>query len=258
MGKIMAGNSPIFNFEFEFETFEKAGAGKGKERRIGGIVSTDHMDKQQERLVQKGLDFSPFLDNGYFNDNHSKATGGAVGYPEIAELRHLPDGRQGWYVEGYLLKGHPPADEIWTMATALERSGAPRRLGFSVEGQILERDPMDPSLVKKAVVREVAVTRCPVNDNTQLSVLAKSLSVGHGGSGSGSGVPGAAGPLSQESLEGRPSPRPDPEEDEDEKKRKKKKMKKSEAIRFLMTRHSQLSETSATRIVEYALRREAA
>jgi len=245
-----------FHFEFEFETFEKASAGVGRERRIGGIVSTDHMDKQSERLVQDGLDFSPFLKGGFFNDNHSKATGGAVGYPELAELRQLPDGSKGWYVEGYLLKGHPPADDIWNLATSLERSGAARKLGFSVEGQIIERDPTDPTIVRKAVVREVAVTRCPVNDNTQLNVLAKSLSVGHAGPGGNSGVAGAAAPLSQESLEAaHKNPRVD---EDDEVPKKKKKLKKSEAILLLMRRNPMLSETSATRIVEFALRRDSA
>lgn len=238
-----------FNFEFGFDTFEKAAAGQGRERRVGGIVSTDDLDSQSERLIQEGLDFGPFLKGGWFNDNHAKTTGSAVGYPEKAELRHLPDGRKGWYVEGYLLKGHPPADEIWSMATALERSGAGRRLGFSVEGQILERDPANPSTISKAVVREVAITRCPVNDKTSLAVLAKSLAAGSAVSDPGAG-PGVGFPLRTESLEGL--------SDEEKKKRKKRKMTKSEAIRLLMARHAQISEYSAARIVEHALRQKAA
>lgn len=245
-----------FHIEIECDLFEKAEAPSGRQRRIGGFVSTESLDKQGEVLIQKGLDFGPFLRDGFFNDNHLKQTGKAVGYPEIAELR-MHKGAPAWYVEGFLLENHPPADEIWSMAKSLERAGWPRKLGYSVEGQILERDPADIRTVRKAVVREVAVTRCPVNDETQLMLLAKSLSAGHGGSGSGSGVAGAAGPLSQESLEGRVAPRPD-EEEEDAKKRVKKKMKKSEAVAFLMTRNPFLSETSATRIVEFALRRTAA
>jgi hypothetical protein len=241
-----------FHFEFEFETFEKASAEPGKERRIAGIVSTDHLDKQHEVLVQEGLDFTPFLKGGYFNDNHLKETGKAVGYPERAELRTLPDGRKGWYVEGYLLKGHSAADEIWSLATALERSGAPRRLGFSVEGSILERDPADPRMVKKAVVREVAITRCPVNDKTSLTTLAKSLSVGHSMPPAG-GTPGDGAPMRVQALEGAPPARPSPEDDL-RKKRRKKAMKKSEAILFLLNRHSQLSKAMATRIVEYAIK----
>ena len=240
-----------FHLEFEFETFEKAGAPEGRERRIGGIVSTDHLDKQAEILIQDGLDFAPFLKGGWFNDNHLKETGKAVGYPEIAEMRHLPDGRKGWYVEGYLLKGHPPADEIWNLATALERSGSGRRLGFSVEGSILERDTQDPKMVKKAVVREVAITRCPVNDQTMLKTLAKSLSAG--APASTGGTPGDGAPLRVESLEGDESPRPEPK-----KRKKKKKMKKSEAIEFLMSRDPRVTRNVATRIVEFAMRQKSA
>lgn len=235
-----------FNFEFEFETFEKASAEPGRERRIAGIVSTDHLDKQHEVLVQEGLDFSPFLKSGFFNDNHLKETGKAVGYPERAELRTLPDGRRGWYVEGYLLKGHPPADEIWNLATALERSGAPRRLGFSVEGSIIDRDPADPRRVRKAIVREVAITRCPVNDRTNLSTLAKSLSVGSGSTAGGS--PGDAGPMRVQALEGIAPARPEPEQP----KKKRKKLTKSEAVLFLMSRNPQLTKAMAERIAGYA------
>ena len=236
-----------FHFEFEFETFEKASAEPGRERRIAGIVSTDHLDKQHEVLLQEGLDFSPFLKDGFFNDNHLKETGKAVGYPERAELRTLPDGRKGWYVEGYLLKGHAAADEIWSLATALERSGAPRRLGFSVEGSILDRDPADPRRVRKAIVREVAITRCPVNDKTSLMTLAKSLSAGSAMPPTG-GTPGDGGPMRVQALEGAPPARPDPEE----KKKRGKKLTKSEAVLFLMSRNPKLTKAMATSIAEYA------
>ena len=242
-------HSQPFHLEFEFETFHKAGAPAGRERRIGGFVSTDHMDQEQEILLQDGLDFSPFLKSGWFNDNHAKNTGSAVGYPEVAELRHLPDGHKGWYVEGYLLQGHPPADEIWNLATALERSGGRRRLGFSVEGSVVERDLAERK-VRKAVVREVAVTRCPINDETQLNVLAKSLAAGHAVANPGT-APGEGFPLRVESLESAVT-----KDEEDEKKRKKR-LTKSEAIE-LLSRNPRLSKESAARIVEYALRRSAA
>lgn len=244
-----------FRFEIQAEAFEKSSAPEGRRRRIGGFVSTDDLDKQGEILLQEGLDFGPFLREGFFNDNHLKQTGKAVGYPEIAELRTLTDGRKGWYVEGYLLEDHPPADEIWTFAKALERSGAPRKLGYSVEGAILERDPRDQRTVRKAIVREVAITRCPVNGATSLSILAKSLAAGHAVTNPGA-VPGDGFALRAESLEGRPAERPDP--DEPEQLKKKKKLTKSEAIALLMSREPKLSRESATRIVEYAMRREAA
>ncbi len=236
-----------FNFDFNVEVFSKASAAAGKDRRIGGIVSTDHLDRQQETLLQDGLDFNHFLTKGWFNDNHSKDTDGVVGYPEFCELRNLPDGGQGWYVEGYLLKTER-ADRLWELANELQKTD--RRLGFSVEGSIIERDPDNPKTVRKAAVREVAITKCPVNTETSLSVLAKSLSAGHAGSGGNSGVPGAMAPITQESLEAQVNPRP--------RAKKKKKMRKAEAVAYLMKAQPKLHEKFATRIVEYALRHHAA
>lgn len=236
-----------FKLEIEAEAFYKATEPTGRQRRIGGWVSTDHLDKQGEILIQEGLDFSPFLKSGFFNDNHLKTTGKAVGYPEVAELRERPDGGKGWYVEGYLLEGHPPADEIWSLAQSLERSGAPRRLGYSVEGAVLERDLEDRRTVRKAVVREVAVTRCPINDQTQFVMLAKSLSAGHATNvGDGPAAPGDGGPLRVESLEADPKER--------EKQRLKKMLRKSDAVEVLMLLHPQCHRGLATRIVEYAQR----
>lgn len=239
---------PKFNFEIEFETFEKAGAPAGRERRIGGIVSTDDLDQQQETLIQEGLDFAPFLKSGWFNDNHSKDTGSAIGYPELAELRGLPGGRKGWYVEGYLLKGTQRADEIWQLATALERSGSGRRLGFSVEGSILERDPSDPRKVRKAIVREVAITRVPVNDQTDLRVLAKSLSVGT------PAAPGNAAALQQESLEAK-KPEDETEDEAAKKKKKPKALTKSQWIGELMRLDPRVNYEFARRVVEHAAQR---
>lgn len=238
-----------FQFDFEIEAFEKAGPDPSKERRIGGIVSTDHLDRQQEVLLQDGLDFAPFLKGGWFNDNHDGSTAAAVGYPEKAELRTLPDGRKGWYVEGYLLKGHKPADDLWSLATALQKTD--RRLGFSVEGAILERDADKRGIVRKAVVREVAITRCPVNEHTQLSVLAKSLSVGVNPP-----VPGVAAPdaaiLAPQALEGVKPRRPSPKKGK--KVKAKKRMTKSEAVDFLMKIRPDLSKALAERVVDYAVR----
>lgn len=240
--------SQNFKFEFEVEAFQKAGAKPGHERRIGGIVSTDGIDRQGEVLLQEGMDFSPFLKSGWFNDNHDSSTDALIGYPDKAEMRKLPDGTTGWYVEGHLLKGTPRADAIWDLANALQKSD--RKLGFSVEGSIVERDASDPTKVRKAVIREVAITRCPVNTGTSLSVLAKSLSAG---SGSPVGaVEGSGAPLRVESLEADAKGNP---EDEDEKK-KKKRITKSDAIARLVAADERLSPIMAEQLVEMAMRNE--
>ena len=235
-------SSNIFRFDIPIETFMKAGP-DGKERRIGGICTTDEMDRQMETLLAEGMDFEPFLRSGWFNDNHSQDTDGVLGYPEKAELRTLPDGHKGWYVEGHLLKT-ARANGIWDLAQELQKTD--RRLGFSVEGKILKRDPDDPRKILKAAVTEVAITKCPVNTGTALTVLAKSLSAG--GSVGDPGVSAGEGfPLRTESLEGGgPS---DPE-----KKKRKRKLTKAQAKAYLKHLNPALTDEGAEIIVGYALR----
>jgi hypothetical protein len=186
-----------FEFEVPISFFEKADAPKGQQRRIGGIISTEARDRQGEIVLQKGLDFADFVKNGWFNDNHCKDTDGVVGYPEAVQYFQkgavLPNGKKapsnGHWAEGYMLQGHDRADRLWKLGKALQGTG--RSLGYSVEGNIHRR--IGPktifqksskgkgtwvgNTVASATVRNVAVTNCPVNVQSGLEMLAKSLQV---------------------------------------------------------------------------------
>lgn len=169
-----------FEFEVPVAIFEKADAEAGKQRRIAGIISTETTDRQNDVLLQRGLDFDDFLQHGWFNDNHSKATDDILGYPDkvirFKKGDRLPDGTvatsNGTWAEGYLLDTKK-AQGIWELGQALAKTS--RRLGFSVEGKIEQRTGPRNRVVAKAKVRNVAITNCPVNTDTRLEVLAKSL-----------------------------------------------------------------------------------
>lgn len=170
-----------FNFNVPLDFFEKAGAEDGKKRRIGGLASLETKDRQGEILLQSGLDFSQFHKTGWFNKNHSSDEADILGYPDVpaqyvAKGSTLPNGKtapaNGHWVEGYLLDTKK-ADEIWETGNALQKT--PRRLGFSVEGKILKRIGSANKIVAKALVREVAITKCPVNTGAEMEILAKSL-----------------------------------------------------------------------------------
>ncbi len=174
-----------FRFHAPIWAFEKADAPAGQKRRIGGIISTDTRDRQDEVILQHGLDFSEFARAGFFNDNHSKDVSGIVGVPDPSSIKKfkkgeiLPNGMaapaNGHWAEGWLLDGDPRADEIWTKIKALEKTPGDRRLGFSVEGKIERRTGADNKTIAKARIRHVAVTHAPVNTDTRLDALAKSL-----------------------------------------------------------------------------------
>ena len=56
-----------------FSTWLPLGLVKSEEEgrtKIGGIISTDTVDQQGDMILQEGMDFSYFLDKGYFNYEH--------------------------------------------------------------------------------------------------------------------------------------------------------------------------------------------
>lgn len=174
-----------FDFEMPLEVFEKADAGEGKQRRIGGLASVETKDRQEETILQRGLDFSDFVNNGWFNDNHSKVTTDILGYPDTATPPRyikkgsvLPSGKiakgDGHWVEGYLLDTEK-ANRVWELGQALQKTD--RRLGFSVEGKIEKRTGPENRIIAKALVRNIAITNCPVHPDARMEILAKSLQV---------------------------------------------------------------------------------
>lgn len=197
-----------FRFHCELSAYEKADAPDGQRMRIGGIASTEALDADGERLVQEGLDFKPFLERGWFNDNHGKGSLDVVGYPTGARLvkqgEALPNGqkskKRGWWVEGYLLNTEK-GRKLWQLAQALEET--PRKLGFSVEGSVVQRAAADK--VGKAKIKHVAVTHCPKNHESELYTLSKALMAGAPSSESfatrSGGTAGDGAPLVPDSLD---------------------------------------------------------
>lgn len=154
-----------FNFFIGFDADLKKSEAEGK-RYIRGYASTPNEDRQGESLVQKGLDISDFVNHGYLNFDHDQSK--LLGYP--TKNTHIDD--VGLWVEGVLLKGVPLADEIWNFAVALQKSNAPRRLGFSIEGKVLERRG---NTVLKAKIYNCAITPQPVNTEATWEAVVKSF-----------------------------------------------------------------------------------
>lgn len=195
-----------------FEVLYKADAPAGQRLRLRGIISTEHRDLDEDRLLQDGLDFAPFMGQwGWLNDDHDERTPRVLGIPERIWPVWVPDetGKgqvKATAMEGYLLDDEE-GRELFHKAQAAQKLG--RHFGFSLHGDILERDDADPRTVTKAVVREVAITRAPKNPHTRLDVLEKSLTairkgmtVGYGRPATGAAVAGALAPVVPQSLEG--------------------------------------------------------
>jgi hypothetical protein len=152
---------------------------------FGGFSSSEARDLEGEDVIQKGLVWDPFIDRGWFNENHDSTLsgGGLVGVPvpeksvtwlrkgDAKPLNEEPAERSGWYVMGQLLDTKE-GRSIWDKAVALKKTGTNRRLGMSLEGNVIERE--GPRIVK-AEVHNIALTQRPVNPETTMEVLTKAF-----------------------------------------------------------------------------------
>lgn len=161
-----------------WEAVVKADAPPGLALAVRGVISTEHRDLQDEVVHQAGLDLAELGNFGWINDNHSKKPGHEFGqvtrtFPlqvEGSDGKMLP----ATGIEGYLFDT-PDNRRLHANAVALRKVGSPRGYGFSIEGQVLARDPLDRRTIRKARITQVALTRTPVNTHTALEAMAKSL-----------------------------------------------------------------------------------
>lgn len=270
-----------FKFDVPIGMWLDKSAPPGRNRRFGGLITTDGKDRQQEVILQRSLDLEPFKQHGWYNDNHTKDTDGIVGFPDKESIRYfakgevLPNGdtapNNGHWAEGYMLENERGL-RLWDTAQALTKAGDERRLGFSVEGGIHKRIGSGNKTIAKATVKNVAITNCPVNTDASLITLAKSLAVVEQvcdagvsspeelwkalGMGTATNPPltQPAGPQSGETAGQVLTP-----ESLEKKKRKakggaKKSLTDSEAITLVRGRFPQISLQTAGRIVDVARR----
>lgn len=141
---------------------------------IAGIVSTEGRDLQGDTIIQAGCDWDYFLRRGWLNYEHKQGPEFIVGYPTVVKPT-VADGKQATMIEGYLLLDRPRAKEVYESAKAIQKAADGRSIGFSVEGQVMERDAKDPKIITKARILNVSVTAHPVNPDARLEVLARSL-----------------------------------------------------------------------------------
>lgn len=141
-----------------------------------GTASTSDKDREGETLLQKGLNFEPFIDSGEFNWNHIPQL--MVGVP-VGKKAWFSDGC--WKCEGIILRDMPiipnvySTNEVIQQHNQLRKAGLPRGLCLSVEGKVRDRSDCG-KYVKKADIFNIAVTFRPVNPSCTLDMLAKSMS----------------------------------------------------------------------------------
>ena len=163
--------------EFKFYTpleIRKAKDESGKVvMRLGGIASTADEDSDGEFLDPSGFTIEDFETVGVVNWHHQAKDKPStiIGEPAVVEIR-----KDGFYVETDLYPSSTLAQEVYELAQVMERDSKTRRLGYSIEGVVIERgseDENDPEYkkVKKALITGLAITHMPKNAQTFAQII---------------------------------------------------------------------------------------
>jgi hypothetical protein len=161
-------NNNKLRFWVPMEISKAKDAEGNEEMKIKGIASTIDKDADDENLDPNGFDLSLFKSQGYLNWHHKSSTDPSmiVGEPTKANIT-----KKGLEIEGMLYGDSPIAKSIYKLAQTLEKNSKTRRLGFSIEGKALERDPLNPKKVTKALITGCAITFLPKNPNTIMNIV---------------------------------------------------------------------------------------
>ena len=167
--KVLEKNNSDFNI-FLPATLEKSSDGESEPYyTISGFASTASKDFQGERIDPAGIDDSYFKNNGWIDYEHNKDN--VIGLPT---QNCFTDPNKGLYVEARLFKGNPYVEKTMELVHNLKNIGSHRKIGFSIEGKISERDASDPTIIREVQITGVAVTTNPANPDATWEVVQKS------------------------------------------------------------------------------------
>jgi hypothetical protein len=157
---------------FKFTVPAEITKSKDGEWRVAGLASTSSVDRQGEIILPEGIDATPIgKGKGFFNFDHDNSPENTIG-----TLDGYKKTSSGMYVEGRLFKNHSRAKAVYEIMSSLSK-GDKGRVGMSVEGKVLERDSKNPSIIKRCLIKNVALTLNPVNQDTYADII-KSFSNG--------------------------------------------------------------------------------
>jgi hypothetical protein len=139
-----------------------------QEMILEGLAGDGGSDSEGENLTYNNFDLDRMF---YINWEHSKEPSDVIGVILNKELRK--GGKL--FIKGKLFSDHQKAKDAYQLQEFLEKEG--HNLGFSVEGKVIERDPINPKVVRKAELYGVALCKVPVNPVTYARI-AKAFTTG--------------------------------------------------------------------------------
>lgn len=139
-----------------------------------GLASDGTTDADEENLNPEGFELEDFK---FINWNHGKDPEDHIGVPIESKIIKDNTGKAAFYVKGMLFNSTKKGSATISLMKALEeasnKTGKNVNLGISVEGQVTERNLLNPKKVEKARITAIALCPFPKNPNTWASLIRK-------------------------------------------------------------------------------------
>jgi hypothetical protein len=160
-------------FHIPLDTIEKGTDATGRAvMKVKGCLSTDQQDTDQEVLVPQGFQTDYFLSHGFINYNHQGKVNPSANIGEPTKCWLDENGQ--FMVEGNLYPDNSLAKSTYDTMHSLKANKSTRKMCWSIEGKVLERDPLNAKRVTRLLVTGAALTLNPKNTATYAEI-AKSL-----------------------------------------------------------------------------------
>ena len=149
---------------------------------IKGVMTSDAKDEEDDSITPEGMDCSYFLDKGWIKYEHGNNPNQFIGEPlevKVGQFEHptLKTLVKGIYVKGRLFAQRKLAQDAIQAMQDLQKSHTKRTMGWSIEGNVKQRDRSSGKIIK-SVLRNVVLTMNPINTMTWAE-LAKSFAKNH-------------------------------------------------------------------------------
>jgi hypothetical protein len=159
------------------------------------VSTTKDKDSQGESLDLNGADISPLKEGkGFVNSDHSGRFEHLLGRVldakkiEKAEDAETPYQSKAWErlkrpflaskIELWDGVGHKEADAVASIYRHYMEKGEEAPIKISVEGKVLERDPRNKNVLKRTLIKGLALTVQPANHHTMTEVVGIAKSMG--------------------------------------------------------------------------------
>ena len=155
-----------FNF-FVPATISKSRDSSGNEiMEVQGVASTIMRDLEGESLDPSGFEIDYFLKSGLLKWEHGKDPKSYIGTPTEARVTSNNE----FFIKGRLWNDSETARSAYELAKTLEKSNSGRKIGWSIEGNSLEKSA-DGKNIPRARITNVVLTMNPVNTNTWAEIV---------------------------------------------------------------------------------------